>query len=156
MGTLLKELREHNAATQAMVASRVLAELDEVVVSGSLDRAMSVAEEVWPAIQWEAADADMVEHAVRILRHLLSQAAARPSTAELAAQTIVVRLLRQLPLRRLADPLEALGPPMPAHALAYYAYQATEDNVTRIERLEAENAALRQELLQLKEHRGVG
>jgi len=146
---LLAEVKDHNPACAALVAQRVLAELAAAAAPEG-GRAWALAEELWPLVSWDSADQALVESAVELLRAWLAAGAGpaggagRPPPEGTAA-----RLLRGLPLERLRDPEELLGPPVPAHVLACLARRMQEQCASRIAELEMVNETLRQELARL-------
>jgi len=151
--SLLAELREHSTACAALVAQRVLLEL-RAVAARNRDRAWAAAEALWPAVAWESIDEAMLGATVELLRMWLRDAKAESHAAARAAgKAIAVRLLRQLPLHRLRDPEELLGPPIPAHILACLAHREQVECTSRLMALEAENEGLRQEVARLASDR---
>jgi len=109
-----------------------------------------LAQGVWSSINWDVQSETVLEEVVALLRRWLLEAEDGSSRDCKAAQAASVRLFGALPLQRLAEPEELLGPPVPAHVLATLARREQHSVEERLAFLESENTALRIEIRRLR------
>lgn len=152
---LLAEVKDQGAACAGLAARRALDEL-QAEAAKDATRAWASAERLWPTVAWAFVEELLLVQVVSLIRSWLVEAKARRrlgtehSTCPKAAAT---ELLLRLPLQRLPDAEELLGPPVPAHVLACLARREQEENTSRIAALEAENEILRHEVARLASDR---
>lgn len=146
---LLGEVRGHNSGCQRLAARCVVERLKESFDAGPA-LAWRLALESWPYVVWESVDEGALRDAILLLRGWLASAARDPRAHGPTdpAQTSM-RLLLQLPLRRLENSEDLLGPPVPAHVMAALALRRAEEVAAEVAGLRAENAALRGEVSRL-------
>jgi len=152
---MLRELRSHSEECRALARQSAMTELGRCSDGAA---ALMAAEKVWPIVTFDELDARILEDLVALIRQWLTEVKSiQQGDERIELKARALRLLQQLPLHQLPDPVNSLRPPVPSHALAALALQTCEEGAARLAALEVENAGLRREVAQLRgENRGSG
>jgi len=152
---LLSEVRSHGPSYQSLAVQLLLQRLRERH-ERSPARAWALAERSWHFVNWT--EVTQVEGILLIrewLTHAKSCSSNRLSNGYEALdrssiKQTATRLLTELPLEDLDDPIEVLGPPVPSHVLASLAARGVTEVRATMNQLRMDNARLQAEISRLQ------